>query len=1039
MALAILFAAGSAFAIQNSGDIKPEGRNFDARNAENANLQVTVTEAQRSAEERLRVRVPELDVRYSNATGAARTVYNRVGYLTDPSTAAPLNIGLNFTQQNLDLFGLTTADLADYEITDSVFTQVTGAHHIYLRQTHAGIPLYNGQMQFNVNRNGHIISINNNFLPDLASAINTQTPATGAGLAVEQAAQQLGLDITKPPRAISTPEGVRQVTHVDASGLSTEPVVAQLMWMPIRQGEARLTWNFQLSLLDGSHWYDLTVDAVTGQIWTALDWIADDQYKVYEQPIVDPDHTTPAPPADARTIAVDPHDTTASPFGWHDTDGVAGAEFTIPRGNNVHAYEDSNTSNGPPAVEPDCGAGIDCDFPLDLTMAPSTYRDAAAANLFYWNNIIHDILYFYGFDEAGGNFQVNNYGNGGLGNDDVQAEAQDGGGNCNANFGTPPDGSRPRMQMFTCTNVTPARDGDLDHMVIVHEYGHGISNRQVGGPSNTSCLGNTQQAGEGWSDWYGLVYTADASDLGTDARGVGTWLFGQASDGPGIRDQPYSTDPAVNTWTYEDIAGAAVPHGVGSRWAQATWDVYWALVDEHGFDADLYNALGGSGNQRALLYINEGLKDTACGPSFLDSRDGVIQAAMDNYGGEDVCLVWEAFAAFGLGVDATTPGPNSTSATNGFNVPGACSFLGADTTERNICAGDDAVFPVVLGTAWTPPVNLSASGNPGGTTTAFSLNPVPTVPNNSELTVGSTGGAAAGSYVVTVNGDDTTNTIDLDLDLNVFAGSPGAASLTAPTDGATGVAVSPQLEWAAVADTVDYLVEVATDSGFANIIYSATESGTSNTLDITLDPVTEYFWRVTANNPCGAGAASSTFSFTTANLICSSPSLAIPDSPGAPAVDTLVVSQTGTIDGLTVQIRADHTWVGDLIFTLTHSDTGTAAALIDRPGRVGSGFGCSGNDIDATMDDNGASPVEDECDSGVPTINGTFSPNNPLAAFDGEDISGTWTMSVEDEAGGDTGDLVEWCLVGGGAVSGDSIFADGFESGDTSAWSLTFP
>ena len=61
---------------------------------------------------------------------------------------------------------------------------------------------------------------------------------------------------------------------------------------------------------------------------------------------------------------------------------------------------------------------------------------------------MHDLTYQYGFDEPAGNFQTNNYGNGGLGNDAVKAEAQDGSGLNNANFATPPDGSQPRMQMF---------------------------------------------------------------------------------------------------------------------------------------------------------------------------------------------------------------------------------------------------------------------------------------------------------------------------------------------------------------------------------------------------------------------------------------------------------------------------------------------------------------------------------------------------------------------------------------------------------------
>ena len=165
---------------------------------------------------------------------------------------------------------------------------------------------------------------------------------------------------------------------------------------------------------------------------------------------------------------------------------------------------------------PDGGAGLSFDFPVDLNQAPSAYRPASVTNLFYWNNVIHDVMYQYGFDEASGNFQVNNYGRGGAGNDDVRAEAQDGGGTNNANFATPADGSRPRMQMYIGTYSNPDVDGSFDNGVVVHEYGHGISNRLTGGPSQAGCLGNAEQMGEGWSDYYALLLT----DTNTDGASV---------------------------------------------------------------------------------------------------------------------------------------------------------------------------------------------------------------------------------------------------------------------------------------------------------------------------------------------------------------------------------------------------------------------------------------------------------------------------------------------------------------------------------------
>ena len=112
-----------------------------------------------------------------------------------------------------------------------------------------------------------------------------------------------------------------------------------------------------------------------------------------------------------------------------------------------------------------------------------------------------------------GNFQENNYGNGGLGSDYVTARAQLGT-QCNAFFGTPADGSNPDMLMYVCNNVIPARDGALDNGVVIHEYGHGVSNRLTGGPANSACLNNSEQMGEGWSDYLALVMTMEAGRPG---------------------------------------------------------------------------------------------------------------------------------------------------------------------------------------------------------------------------------------------------------------------------------------------------------------------------------------------------------------------------------------------------------------------------------------------------------------------------------------------------------------------------------------------
>jgi extracellular elastinolytic metalloproteinase len=726
------------------GTTSVAARNFDARENHNkgrrlADAKVTPVLLGRFAD-------ADIDVQFDESTGVTRSLMSRIGFLTAAQPGGPDAVASNFLRTSIDTLGLTAADVAGMELTDRVFSRITGTTHLYYRQRHLGLPVYNGQLQFHIQKDGSILSINNAFVPNIAALAQSAVPTLGADQAVAAAADNLSVSLGSDPVASVAPlAGVERRTLIDAPDLSRGTIDAKLMWVPVNAKQVALVWNFQVETLDGNHHFDYAVDADTGKVWTRFDWTNSDSYRAYREPVESANHSSPPQPADGRVLIANPHNTTASPLAWHN-DGTTA--FTIHRGNNVHAYDDRDANNQPPASQPACAPGLVCDFPLNLAGQPSTYTPAAVSNLFYWNNLIHDVLYQYGFDEVGGNFQVNNFGNGGLGNDPVRAEAQDASGTNNANFATPVDGSPPRMQMFEWTQTTPRRDGDLDNGIIVHEYGHGISIRQVGGPNNSSCLNNAQQGGEGWSDWFALWFTHEAGDTGPDPRGIGTYALGQPTSGPGIRTQRYSTNQAVNTWTYQSISGMAIPHGVGSVWAQAIWEVYWALVDEHGFDPNRHNATGNAGNQRALLYINEGLKNTACSPTFVDARNGIIAAATAAHGGEDVCLLWEAFAAYGLGTNAVSGGSNSTNPTNGFNIPAECACSPNPTAnagpDRTICAGDSTT----LGTAALP--GHTYSWTPGGATTAqITVSPAATTVFT--VTASTSCGSASDSATVTVD------------------------------------------------------------------------------------------------------------------------------------------------------------------------------------------------------------------------------------------------------------------------------------------------
>lgn len=144
----------------------------------------------------------------------------------------------------------------------------------------------------------------------------------------------------------------------------------------------------------------------------------------------------------------------------------------------------------------------------------------------------------------------------------------------------------------------------------------------------------------------------------------------------------------------------------------------------------------------------------------------------------------------------------------------------------------------------------------------------------------------------------------------------------------------------------------------------------------------------------------------------------MPNGVSSIASNISVGGTSGTISDVNVSVDNPHAWVGDLIFTVG-SPSGTNVTIIDQPGVPASSFGCSGDDILATLDDDAAAPVENQCAGSVPTINGTFSPNNPLSNFNGLNADGTWTLTIQDTyTSADAGSLDSWsieiCTTGGG-------------------------
>jgi hypothetical protein len=152
---------------------------------------------------------------------------------------------------------------------------------------------------------------------------------------------------------------------------------------------------------------------------------------------------------------------------------------------------------------------------------------------------------------------------------------------------------------------------------------------------------------------------------------------------------------------------------------------------------------------------------------------------------------------------------------------------------------------------------------------------------------------------------------------------------------------------------------------------------------------------------------------------CDQPGAAIPDNTPGGVSSAQAITDTGTLTDLDVSLNVTHTWVGDLAVTLAHSG-GATATILNQPGEPASTFGCSNDDIAGGIDDEGGTNLETHCAGTTPWINFLGVGGDPagpvMSAWDGEDFSGTWTLTISDNAGGDTGTLNEWCLLPSGAI-----------------------
>ncbi|KAI0302901.1 Fungalysin metallopeptidase-domain-containing protein [Multifurca ochricompacta] len=493
------------------------------------------------------------------------------------------------------------------------------AQHAFLQQQINGVPVANAVANVAFNSNGKVVSFSSSFVKTSNNA--DKIPTVSLADAISTAEQALG----------GTYNG--------------HPATLEFLVQP--DDSAALTHVIQIQNEKEGKWFEAFVDAHSNKLLSVTDFVTKASYLVL--PINEEVLTQ------GFQTLTDPQDLTASPDGWH-SDGTTSTTTTA--GNNVIAFKGSTTG-----VTSQSSSGLNFIYTQNAGVAPTTATNVAAAvtNAFYIVNSVHDFSYKYGFTEATFNFQNNNFGKGGRGNDRVTVSVQDSAGVDNADFSTPPDGQSGAMRMFLWDITNPERDGAIENDIVIHENTHGITNRMTGGGTGR-CLQTTEAGGmgEGWSDTM--------ADWNAQGATTVDFVLGQyvINNPAGIRTHPYSTSATTNPLRYSNLQTLTEVHAIGEVWANMLHNVYASLVTAHGWSATARtNPNTTEGNVVFMHLFLDSLLLQPCNPTFLTARNAWIQADANRFAGANNCLLWHAFASRGLGVNAANHVDDST-------VPAGC-------------------------------------------------------------------------------------------------------------------------------------------------------------------------------------------------------------------------------------------------------------------------------------------------------------------------------------------------------------------------------
>jgi len=449
-------------------------------------------------------------------------------------------IAAHHLAENQQKWSLTDKDVSQFTISSYHTSKQSGITHIYVNQAIDGISIHNAIAVINVKKDNTLLLASSNFITDAKSKVSNKKQASiSPEDAIEKYCDYHHLEQSQIVKKKNVQTTVTNEYIFDETPFSNGNLYATLLYYPTEDDQLKLTWRVEINEKRSPDFWVSYIDADTGEILHSTNQTnscqfhehtftnqqqgdytqhlatdatnnvknstseknkdydknseneinADAQvldgssYLVYALPLENPLQGD-------QTVLTEPFLPEASPFGWHDTDGIEGPEFTITRGNNAHAFQNTSGTGRSEDDEPDGGESLDFTFVHDKLGEPAENVDSDVTQLFYITNWIHDFSYFFGFDEVAGNFQENNYDQNGSDGDFVISRAienqldEDGDPvTNNARFSTPRDGQNGTMFMFPWV----ASDTELN-LLSPDERSYVHGNAQFGIPDATRIV-----------------------------------------------------------------------------------------------------------------------------------------------------------------------------------------------------------------------------------------------------------------------------------------------------------------------------------------------------------------------------------------------------------------------------------------------------------------------------------------------------------------------------------------------------------------------